>query len=307
MFKRILFVAFCIVICWPNLLQAQSTLAQIEESMAVTIDSIVRAQSVTEKNRLNSQFVDQFEYALRLDGAFEYPFSSLKNIGSLVSPDRLVRIFTWNIPQNGGTQRYFGFLVVKGPNGVLNHRLIDSRDAILNPQMEVVTPFKWYGALYYQIQQEIVGSRTLYLLLGVDMNNTFSTRRVIEVLWFNNQGEPQLGAPAFRVKNSILNRIIFEYSARTTMMLRYSSEHGMIVFDHLSPLRPDMVGNYQFYGPDFSYDGFKFENGIWVYVADIDLRNMQQEKPKAPIVPPEKNPEPGFLYKPNIISPEKNR
>jgi hypothetical protein len=34
-----------------------------------------------------------------------------------------------------------------------------------------------------------------------------------------------------------------------------------------------MEGNYQFYGPDFTYDGLKFEKGIWVSYSNIDVTN----------------------------------
>jgi len=47
----------------------------------------------------------------------------------------------------------------------------------------------------------------------------------------------------------------------------------MIVFDHLSPSRPEFKDMHQYYGPDFSYDGLRFESGQWVLVKDLDLRN----------------------------------
>ena len=47
----------------------------------------------------------------------------------------------------------------------------------------------------------------------------------------------------------------------------------MIMFDHLSPSRPSYTGNYEYYGPDFSYDGFRFEKDAWVLTEQIDMRN----------------------------------
>jgi len=49
----------------------------------------------------------------------------------------------------------------------------------------------------------------------------------------------------------------------------------MIVFDHLSPSKPSLVGVYEFYGPDFSYDGYKFEKGMLELYPDIDIRNIK--------------------------------
>ena len=57
------------------------------------------------------------------------------------------------------------------------------------------------------------------------------------------------------------------------MMVEYNEKLKEIVADHLSPSRPSMQGQYQFYGPDFSYEGFSFQDGVWVQKSDIDVRN----------------------------------
>jgi len=36
----------------------------------------------------------------------------------------------------------------------------------------------------------------------------------------------------------------------------------------LSKNRPDL------FGPDMSYDGYRLKNGKWVYVENLDMRNM---------------------------------
>ena len=43
---------------------------------------------------------------------------------------------------------------------------------------------------------------------------------------------------------------------------------GAIVFDHLVPELPTLEGMYDFYIPDMTYDGYKWENGIWEYHED---------------------------------------
>jgi hypothetical protein len=68
-----------------------------------------------------------------------------------------------------------------------------------------------------------------------------------------------------------LNRIIFEFNERVQVTLEYNEVMKMIVFDHLSPSRPSLEGQYQFYGPDFSYDGLLFEDGIWKHYSDIQI------------------------------------
>ena len=45
-----------------------------------------------------NQFYAHFARMLQQYESFEYPFDTLKNIGSVYSPDQRLRIFTWNIP-----------------------------------------------------------------------------------------------------------------------------------------------------------------------------------------------------------------
>jgi hypothetical protein len=56
------------------------------------------------------------------------------------------------------------------------------------------------------------------------------------------------------------------------MSLRFEADN-FIVFDHLSPVSPEYKDNYQYYGPDFSFDSFNFEKGSWILKNDIDIRN----------------------------------
>jgi len=103
---------------------------------------------------------------------------------------------------------------------------------------------------------------------------------VIDVLYFDEQGNPQFGAPIFDNGKRKFSRIIFEYSAKVSMVMRYVPESDMIIFDHLSPSEPRYSNDYRFYGPDFSYDGFKFEKGRWALKSDLDMRNSERAKPK---------------------------
>jgi len=46
------------------------------------------------------------------------------------------------------------------------------------------------------------------------------------------------------------------------------------VFDHLAPPDPKLKDQRNTYGPDMTYDGYKLKNGRWVYVDNLDMRNM---------------------------------
>ena len=141
------------------------------------------------------------------------------------------------------------------------------------------------SALYYQTVVKKAGKSVYYALLGIDLNDLFTCKRVIDVLYFDEQGMPHFGAPIFDNGKKKFSRVVFEYSAKATMTMRYNPESDMIVFDHLSPSEPQYSNDFRYYGPDFSYDGFKFEKGRWFLYSDLDMRNGERPKPKQkPIV-----------------------
>ena len=213
--------------------------------------------------------------ALVLPGAFVYPFDSLKKVGKVSSNDEKLRVFTWNLAYDDGTDRYFGLFLYRRKNNEKPavFRLTDQTDSIPDPVYSILDLNTWFGALYYQIVERKWEGVTLYTLLGFDPNDIFTSRKIIDCFYLKGDTIPVFGAPLFKMKDKIQNRVIFEYSAKASMSLRYIDNLKMIVCDHLSPAQPSYTGNHQFYGPDFSYDGFKFTDNYWVLFEDIDVRN----------------------------------
>ena len=282
------------------LISCQSTNAQaieqMENSILALIDSIEKAPTFEQKESLNSKLILFMDSTLAMETSFDFAFEKLTKISILTSPDRKLRIYTWNIPQPNRTQKYYGYIQTLTNRGLHVFRLNDNRYRIKTPQMDILSADSWYGALYYSIRLDNFMGREVYTLLGIDMNNPFSSKRIIETVTFSPTCEPQFGVPLFVVRGTALSRIILEYSSRATLTLEWNEPLKMIIFDHLSPIRNDYIGNFQFYVPDFSYDGFLLTPNGWEYRADIDIRNPERT-PNAPAKPPIENVDPGFLYR----------
>ena len=90
-------------------------------------------------------------------------------------------------------------------------------------------------------------------------------------MYFDENGQPIFGIPVFLFNKQLQNRMVFEYSINATMSLRYDNRIKMIIFDHLAPPSSLYYGDYKFYGPDFSFDGLKFENGKWNYQENVNV------------------------------------
>jgi hypothetical protein len=117
--------------------------------------------------------------------------------------------------------------------------------------------------------------------LGYKANNLYSTKKVIEILTVSG-GKLNFNSPLFKADNKTRNRIIFEFNAQILMTLKYEEKMNMIVFDHLSFEEPSQMGQYEHYVNDFSYDGFRFKRGKWIWVKDIDPRNPKEPRKNIP-------------------------
>lgn len=266
-----------------------------EDSLGILFDSISKTDNDEVKVKLNELALQLIEDMLYDDHSFNYSYDSLKNIGILKSDDELLRIYTWNMLMSDYSNQYFGFIQYfnKHDKEYTIFPLIDMSAEIENPERVTLTHDKWYGALYYSIIETKGKRHKYYTLLGWDGNNELTSKKIIDVLYFTQSGKPRFGTNIFyitkgdgrrRIKHrqNRQKRIIFEFSSNVVMALRYEKKTKMIVFDHLSPSENHLQGNFQYYGPDWSYDALKFHKGKWQYYIDIDPRNPKpkSDKPK---------------------------
>jgi hypothetical protein len=277
--KLFLLISF---LCIPIFIsKAQTTSLTISEfsapelKMKQLLDSLQKQQSDSAKELINNIVLDSLEKVLTQGNSFTYNFDSLKHIGKLLSPDKNFRILTWNIPQSDATNRYYG-LIQMSPDKDNNCQIFRLKDKSSELKGDLtkrkLESSEWFGALYYEILPQKSKDQTFYTLLGVHYNDLYTNKKVIESLYFNDKGKPEFGLPVYRMGKQVFNRVVFEYSVYAVMMLRYHKPLKMIVFDHLSPSSPMYVGNYSYYGPDFSYDGLKFEKDKWVLYPNIDFK-----------------------------------
>lgn len=286
--------------------------AAAEDSLKKYIHKVHFGATDQEKFENNGLFIKTMNKVLQKESSFKYPFDSLKNVARLYAPDESFRIINWNLPLENGTYEYFGFIQVKAGGG-LDYRvysLTDKSDEIEAPETMLLSHDRWFGALYYKIIEHKVKDKKYYTLLGWDGNNLLSKKKLIEVLSFKSSGKPQFGANVFkkyRDRDKVV-RIIFEYSARATMTLRYEKQYlhviaqskdkkeqkekvrlePMIIFDNLIPLdtrtgqaQADLIGQYQFYVPETNVlNGFILKEGKWYFVRDVDARGPKPPKKK---------------------------
>ena len=263
-----------------------SNLAAYEDSLKVIGDSVLHGSTDAVREEANKTFKVILEKALKEKESFEFAFDSVKTLGKETAPDKTFRIYNWLLPKRDGSDyAYFGYVQTfdKKKNEIKVFALIDSSKTLINPQSLKLRNDNWYGALYYKILKHKKSGKYYYTLLGWHGKDQRTTQKVIDVIYFN-AGKPMFGYALFKTEKTYKDRIIFEYTAQAIMSLKYEEGKGMIIFDHISPPSKEAENIFSMYGPDGSYDAFKFKGGHWLLVKDIDIRTDWKPKtqPKEP-------------------------
>ncbi len=267
--------------------------SSFQDSLLSICKKLYASKTDADKQIQNGLLLSTLENALNTPNSFDFPFDSLshyKFVSLLTPEDKKFRIITWNITKDDGTHEYYGFIqekylqtAKKGKSKteiIQLYPLTDKSAEIKNPDNAITDNKKWFGMWYYKIIEKKWKGKPIYTLLAWDGNDKFSSKKIIDVLSFDANGTPRFGADIFTIEKKYPKRIIFEYSAKCTMSLKYSSKKDSIVFDHLAPTSPQLEGQYQYYCNDMSYDGFGFKKGKWYYGTDLNAINDKDEKDK---------------------------
>ena len=269
-FFRFSLILFFLSIAHTFLKAQNSNYFVLSEKQLVTIYSDIFTEKPFNREMKANQFFDEFFAVVKHDSSFSFPFSGLQKIGKIYSSDQKICIYSWNIPIGIDDNIYYGIIQYysKHDNKYIAIKLHNAQK-----QDQNITAEEWPGALYYQIAETKNDGQIYYTLLGLNLNNALSNKKVIDVISIDDSDRFSFCEKMIENKGKLVDRLVFEYNEKAIMMLQYDKNKKMIVFDHLSPQRPSLEGNYQFYGPDFTYDGLKFEKGIWKYYSNINVTN----------------------------------
>jgi len=268
-------VSVCLTASAQSLSQSAKKGLQVrEDSLKTYADSMINALNAPDRFRADSNFVRGLVRALKTKHSFYYPFDSIRSISRLYAPDSSFRIFTWQLKRDEYVYLQKGAIQLNTPDGGLKlFPLFDYSMFTGKPTDSVRSKENWIGAIYYRIVMKQHAGKKYYTLLGFDDYSVSSNRKWMEVLTFNQQGEPVFGGPFFSykedsVKKPVQARFQMEYKKEANTMLNYDPELDMIVFDHLIS-ETDEPEKKNTYIPDGSYEAFAWKGGQWVHVDKV--------------------------------------
>lgn len=260
-------------------LQAQDSrmqLQQIEEELKPLAYAILNENQFIDRFKADSAFTRGLVRALRTPHSFRYRFDSLVTISQQYAPDSSFRIFTWQLQMEDMNHfRQKGAIQMRTTDGSLKLiPLFDASKFTEAPFDSVRTQQNWIGAVYYNIIQTTYNNRKYYTLFGYDEHDARSTRKWMEVLTFDVNGNPQFGGRYFNYREDDIKpkqpafRFCLEYKKDANAKLNYDPELNMIVMAHLVSEEGDNKKKHTLV-PYGTFEGFKWLGGKWVHQADI--------------------------------------
>jgi hypothetical protein len=258
----------------------------------------VMMEDTSEKLRQKSvyEFIKLLKEALKVDQSFNYQFDSLPFMSVQYPSDSTFRVITFQMTKNTNVVRHYGCIQLNSPKlKVLP--LIDCSDTFpVVPQMTMSNK-NWFGALYYRILTKKINNKKIYFLFGLDQNDVFSDRKIIEPMWIEGDTIARFGMPIFEkiekitvpktkeemTKKSVFYRYVVEYKQGAGVMLNFDAAMNMIVFDHTKP-ENEKYATIKFMDiPDGSYEGLRWDGVKWKWESYVKIGEKETNVPIRPV------------------------
>lgn len=269
-----------------------------ENRLKAIVPNFIAGKTDEDRTEAAWQTYRALDTLLSLPESFNYSWDSLKSrtISILVSPDKKVKLYTWNLILKDGSFKHFGYLQTRRKKDIETYPLLDTTSfqgkEIADEELD---PAAWPGALYYRLIPFRKNRKTMYLLFGFDGNTIHSNKAVMEILWLS-KAAPVFGYQAFRQGDddpSAECRVILECHNDVKLSFYYEEDKQIVVSDKLVPSFPEAKGDPYYYIPSGDYDIYKRNRkGTWIRkdLKDWDLGQgeMRPAPVPRPMPPPEK-------------------
>ena len=260
-------------------IHAQSNLNQDSNGVQLQKLALLIQSDTLLSNRLNADsiFTRALVQTLKTPFSFQFKFDSLKAIKHITSPDGRFKFFSWQIDLGDGTYRQRGAMQLPTINGQLKLLpFFDNSDFVQNNTLGVNGRKQWIGAIYYDIIPIQYNNESIYTLLGYDENTTSISKKIIEVLRFENE-EPVLGGDFFKYSPDPtypigkVDRFIYSYKKGSNAIIKYDAIKNTIILSELASTENDLKKT-ETLVPSGNFKYFSWINNKW------ELSTLEQTK-----------------------------
>ena len=283
-------------------------LAVKEDSLRLYAQYMITDTLPEDRMISDSIFTKIFVRTLQVKNSFYYPFDSVFGISKLYAPDSTFRIFTWNLQFDDYYSRQKGAIQMRTRDGSLKLiPLRDNSEFTEKPEDSVRNRSNWIGAIYYNMIKTQFNGKNYYTLFGFDHHTANSSKKWVEVLYFNEKNEPTFGGPFFTYEQDSIPkkpkyRLGLEFKKDARVLVNYVSDLDMILVDHLisETDQPELASTMV---PDGDNEGYKWERGKWVHIDKVFTLKLRDGE--APVEKPVKDNSDGRRPDPKVD--EKNK
>ncbi|HKK88985.1 MAG TPA: hypothetical protein VJ917_09050 [Saprospiraceae bacterium] len=190
-----------------------------------------------------------------------------KNIPELFelhAPDSSFTLYSYRFRVHSALFSYRAILKKQDNTYLLKKDSVNKDD--LNKNMRY-SQDNWYGAIYFNLIDKKISGKNYYFLFGYRDLDARENQKLIDVLWFDDNGEPQLGASHFDLPNfENALRFYFNYGEMGAAKLNYDPYKNLILKDHLIV---SVVNGIPVLLPDGSYEALEWKKKKWRYIEKV--------------------------------------
>jgi hypothetical protein len=269
-------------------------LAQMEKGLENIATTVVTDTLPEERAKANIELLALMKKMLNVPNSYNFAFTKIEHIAIQESDDKEFKIFTWGLADAKGVNKHFGFIQLNRSKPTF-YELKDNSFGMQKPESQVLTPDKWYGALYYNIKKFKSKEGEKYLLFGLNFGDTVERTKICDVLTLKG-GMPRFGSPVFEwietkvvrgkeiEKKTTQNRILLTHSVDASVRLNYDGIENKVVYDHLETVPMGYSKSGFVSVPDGTYEAFQFKKGVWQHIEKLAINEMDEAPRPKPVL-----------------------
>lgn len=231
---------------------------------------IEQIEDLAAKNDMaNAIEVEMIEILMEVD-SFEYDFPLLDNVGCVMSSDKKIHMYSWNIILADNKIQYFALFQNREFNTI---QILAQGNSYIPNVTGTIPENKWYGALYYDIIPIEYREKPMYVVFGLmPTTNGETQHKVIDVLAFSKNAV-KIGASMFKRANNRKKqyRVLFEYDKLAQVSIEYNKRKKRIEYNHLVPIRQLYDGK-DIFAPDETFDALVYKNDLWSEQENVKVK-----------------------------------
>lgn len=279
--------------------QELETKIDVKDSIILLGEIVRDHQEFAFRRDANERLLVFLSEYIQSEEGYVDPLKEVTSMVALSSKKNDFRIFTWLMRDSLFQLKSFGIVATKVKKKIIVTILEDQKGYISEPELKVLDPNQWYGAVYYKLIEVKRGRKKIYTLLGYSPGKPVQ-HKVIEAATVDIKGTVKFGSKIFYLENFMDKkffkppmRLILYYSSDYSASVKWNEEEEMVIMDHLAPPNPRLKGLYDLYGPDMTYDGLKWDGNWWTLIPTAMFNSGQEvefTEPDKPVGPPSRKP-----------------